>query len=197
MNFKSLSDLQAQHMKFRTIPVYEKSIVTDLSRGKFSVMVIECNLQRAYGSPVHKMALRQWPQLSAFGEQNPNKPTMGSYENYNCPNLTSQRLKIVSNLYSAVTVVGVPIDGEQRLPTRAERFCPQSFKSGLRSLINDLKTQYPNYNFDRQIAVQRFGGGFAGADWTEVQDIIDEVCNEFEINILAYLPRHHGKTTRR
>lgn len=191
MNFVSLHELQAR-VKFRTIPCYEKSIVNDLQRGKFSVMVIECNLQRAYGSPMHKMALRQWPDLIKFGPENKDRVRLGSIENYVCPGSNANRLKIVSNLYSGESVIGIPIPGKKHMLTKGERFCAQAFKKGLTALIRGLKESHPNLDLDRQIAVQRFGGGYAGHEWDDVQQALDEVCAEQELNIFAYLPKKLG-----
>lgn len=196
MNFVSLSELQSR-VKFRTIPVYEKSIVNDLQRGKFSVMVVECNLQRAYGSPIHKMALRTWPELIKFGPECSDRIGLGSIENYKCPGSTVNRIKQVTNLYSGQSVVGIPIPGSKHLLTREERFCAEAFKAGLSRLIREIRESYPSYDLDRQIAVQRFGGGFAGHEWEDVQSHIDEVCAEHQINILAYLPKQLGSTNAR
>lgn len=196
MRYISLEEFQSSK-KYRTIPCHEKSLVGDLQRGKISVIVLECNLQRAYGSPMHKMAIRQWPALASFGPEHPSVPHLGQIENYTCPMSTPNRLKIVSNLYSGQSVIGVPIPGSNRMITKQERFSPDAFKKGMIKLVKGLRAAHPGYDFDRQIAVQRFGGGYAGHDWEEIQAVLDEVCVELELSIFAYLPRKIGNIPTR
>ncbi|AXG66737.1 putative O-acetyl-ADP-ribose deacetylase [Dickeya phage vB_DsoM_JA29] len=174
---------------FRVIPVHDKSFVRDFLHGEFKVMGIECNARASYNSPIQTRLKSIFPNLAEqMKSVQPNNKLLGTTILSAVNTHSHIQCGLIANMFIS-TGFGLDRTGKNKSHTPVNRFSEKFLIESFRNLVAQLRRR--NINPDRQIAVQRFYGGPGGVEWKKVQDVLDLICEEHRINILAYLPKDY------
>ncbi|AXG66414.1 putative O-acetyl-ADP-ribose deacetylase [Dickeya phage vB_DsoM_JA13] len=183
-----LSAIGYARKDFRVIPVHEGSFVRDFLQGEFKVMGIECDARASYNSPIQTRLKSIFPNLAQqMKAVQPDTKLLGTTI-LSAVNTHSIQCGLIANMFIS-TGFGLDRTGKNKRQTPVDRFSEKFLIESFRNLVTQLRRR--NIEPDRQIAVQRFYGGPGGVEWKKVQDVLDMICEEHRINIMAYLPKGH------
>lgn len=177
--------------QFRVIPVEKGNLVTDFIQGKFRVIGVECNARGAYGSPIQKSIARRFPEVLRHVEtiDYEHELTIGKTHMVRVGTQYRRNL-FVANMHIA-RGFGLGLNGSSAgFHKPINRFSEKFLARAFDDLLEQCDKQ--NIAIDRQIAIQRFYGGLGGVSWEEVCVVLDAICEKYQFNMYAYLPRNYN-----
>lgn len=185
-----LSALGYAPKPFRVIPVEKENLVTDFIKGKFRVIGVECNARGAYGNPIQQSIARRFPEVM-------NRVNAVDYEHeltIGKTHLIRVRTQARRDLFVANMHItrgfGLGLNGTSNEGRMVNRFSEKFLTRAFEHLLEQCDKEH--IALDRQIAIQRFYGGLGGVSWEEVCVVLDAICEKYQFNMYAYLPRNYN-----